>query len=653
MARGGEEAGITPAVGRIPLIAIDDVPQMYWDAWSDLLLVAGADGVLVATNPAWRRAMGWSVAQHPRIRLLDLIHENDREGVESVLRSLAVGHTVEGLSARLRTADGDHRDIVWSGFTDGSFWYFDGHDVTDDLRRDEAHRAQAQMLDSFEVAIVNVDADLLVVGWNAGAERLYGWTRAEAMGQPVADLIAPRPVSVLDGEGSVSEGRFESTNRHGETRVAQVRWTELTDSDGQFAGTLSVGMDVTAQVQAENQERAVRNRLEAVTDAMTEGMYVLTPDGRVEWMNQRVETLLGWSLAEVRGRRLHDVTWHQRSGLPAAEAGHEPDECPIGAPRDADVAEPVVLRVEGEEFRHRSGESFPVSYTVTSLATADESTGTTTGGWVVVFRDATDQRAEQERLNRQLQTLRWSQRIEHALAEQQLELHAQPIVDLRTHEVVQRELLLRIVEPDGTIAPPCEFLEAAQEHGLIGRIDRWVLRRAVDLAAAGHAVEPNISATSLSDRELLDDFARWLSESGADPALLVLEITETAVNSDEHAVLSFVELIHSLGCKVALDDFGTGYSGFAYLKQMPVDFVKIDIEYVRDLSASAASRHVVEAVVTMAAGMGMRTIAEGVEDAETLSLLTELGVDLAQGHHLGRPAPLDPASSAGTAGPDR
>ena len=131
--------------------------------------------------------------------------------------------------------------------------------------------------------------------------------------------------------------------------------------------------------------------------------------------------------------------------------------------------------------------------------------------------------------------------------------------------------------------------------------------------------------------------------------MLVFEITETAIVEDEEAARMFAERLHALGCKVALDDFGTGYGGLTYLKQMPVDFLKLDIEFVRDLTSNPASRHVVQAVLALARDFHLQTVAEGVEDAETLDLLTRLGVDLAQGYHIARPAPY--AERPGDLGP--
>ena len=220
-------------------------------------------------------------------------------------------------------------------------------------------------------------------------------------------------------------------------------------------------------------------------------------------------------------------------------------------------------------------------------------------------------------------------------------LYAQPIVDLRTSEVVQHELLLRLREPDGKIVGPGAYLHIAEQYGLIGEIDRWVVERGTEIAATGRPVEINLSARSVGDEGILAHIERCIKQSGVDPNLLVFEITETALIGDEAAALAFTERLHALGCKLALDDFGTGYGGFTYLKQLPLDFLKIDIEFVRDLASNPASHHVVEAVVALARGFGLKTIGEGVEDAETFKLLRELGVDFAQGYHIARPGPLD------------
>ena len=206
---------------------------------------------------------------------------------------------------------------------------------------------------------------------------------------------------------------------------------------------------------------------------------------------------------------------------------------------------------------------------------------------------------------------------------------------------MQHELLLRMLGPDGQIVPPGDFLPVAEQYALICEIDRWVIKQAARIAGGGCPVELNISARSVGDPEVLEHIERCIDQCEVSPGLLVFEITETAIVEGEDAARTFAERLHALGCKVALDDFGTGYGTLSDLKQIPVDYLKLDIEFVRDLVSNRASRHVVQAVVALARDFGLKTVAEGVEDAETLQLLSQLGVDFAQGFHIARPEPFD------------
>ncbi len=190
---------------------------------------------------------------------------------------------------------------------------------------------------------------------------------------------------------------------------------------------------------------------------------------------------------------------------------------------------------------------------------------------------------------------------------------------------------------------PGSFLPIAERYGLIAEIDRWVITKAIERAATGRHVEANISAWTVANVDLLPLIERLIDESGADPSLLVFELTETAFMQDLDAGRTFARGLHGLGCGLALDDFGTGYASFTYLKTLPFTHLKIDIEFVRGLADSAANRHVVDAIVSLAKGFGQLTIAEGVGDLATLDILKEHGVDYAQGFHLGPPAPISPA----------
>ena len=219
-------------------------------------------------------------------------------------------------------------------------------------------------------------------------------------------------------------------------------------------------------------------------------------------------------------------------------------------------------------------------------------------------------------------------------------LYGQPIVELATGEVVQHELLLRMRDRDDELIPPLAFLPTAERCGLIGEIDQWVITQAAKIAAQGRPVGVNLSAASAGDPRMLDLIERELRRHGTDPGNLVFEITETAVMQNMDRGRLFAERLVALGCRFALDDFGTGFASFTYLKRLPVQYLKIDIDFVRDLASSPRDTSIVRAIVALAGDFGQQTIAEGVEDEETAAVLRDLGVTFAQGYLFGRPSPI-------------
>ena len=237
--------------------------------------------------------------------------------------------------------------------------------------------------------------------------------------------------------------------------------------------------------------------------------------------------------------------------------------------------------------------------------------------------------------------LTWVERIRTAVDEDRFVLYGQPIVDLATGTVVHEELLIRMLDDGGDVVAPGAFLPTAEAYGLIRDIDRWVVARGVELAARGRRVHVNLSGASMGSTSLLDELGSWLRSSGADPALLVIELTETcAIANVDHAQF-FAAGLRELGCRLALDDFGTGFGSFTYLKHLQADYLKIDMEFVRQVAHSEMDRRVVDSIVGIADAFGQRTIAEGVEDAECVAALRAAGVSLAQGYHLGRPEPVE------------
>jgi diguanylate cyclase (GGDEF)-like protein len=249
----------------------------------------------------------------------------------------------------------------------------------------------------------------------------------------------------------------------------------------------------------------------------------------------------------------------------------------------------------------------------------------------------------------------WVDRIREALDTDLFVLHAQPILNLRLDTVDRYELLLRMRNPDGSLVMPAEFLPAAERSGLITQIDRWVITEACrmlgDCQRASHNLhfEVNLSGLSIGDPQLLQLIERGIAglpKRGG----LVIEVTETAAIVDVERARLFAEHLATLGCAFALDDFGAGYGSFYYLKHLPFDYLKIDGEFIRNIVTSHPDQVLVRSLVQIAQELGKQTVAEFVEDAATLDLLRQLGVDFAQGYFVGRPATLPdwPAAPTGT-----
>jgi diguanylate cyclase (GGDEF)-like protein len=240
----------------------------------------------------------------------------------------------------------------------------------------------------------------------------------------------------------------------------------------------------------------------------------------------------------------------------------------------------------------------------------------------------------------------WHDRVRHALAADSLVLYAQPIVDLASGEITQYELLLRMEGEGGEVILPGAFLDLVEGTALMQEIDRWVIRRAIRTIAESSEhgrplrVEANLSGRAFTDPELLPMIRAELAATHVDPAYLILEVTESAAILDFERARAFIAALKDVGCQFALDDFGVGFSSLNRLKQLPVDYLKIDGSFISNLSRSAVDQQLVQAIVGMARALGKKTIAEFVEDRATLDLLRDYGVDYGQGFFIARPAPM-------------
>jgi EAL domain-containing protein (putative c-di-GMP-specific phosphodiesterase class I) len=253
-----------------------------------------------------------------------------------------------------------------------------------------------------------------------------------------------------------------------------------------------------------------------------------------------------------------------------------------------------------------------------------------------------------ERDNDELITLRddakWVPKIRHALSEDLFKLVFQPVVQLSNGEVSHYETLLRMIDESGELLSPVQFIPVAERMGLIHHIDLWVVSHAIDYIASLPKTQENICFTiNLSSHALQGDYLlpivkKKLESTWISPSRLTFEITETAAVSNFNKTREMVSKIRALGCRFALDDFGAGFSSFNYIKNFPVDYLKIDGQFINNLAVDEADQVLVKSMIEVAHSLGKKAIAEYVSNVEILRVLKALGVDYVQGYLLGKPS---------------
>jgi diguanylate cyclase (GGDEF)-like protein/PAS domain S-box-containing protein len=636
-------------------------------------------GLMTRANDALCAMTGHSEAELIGRPVQTIGHPDDHETTTALFREVLAGARSR-LEAERRfvRADGStlwalvHATVARSA--DGSPIYGIAQllDVTDrhraaeqaaDLRRDNE-----QILNAAGDGIYRTDTEGLLTFVNPAGAELLGYEPPELVGRRIHDLIhhthpdgTPHPQSDCPAARTARDGvvrRLEDdVFWHKDGTPITVHYTSTPMRvDGRPAGAVVVFSDVTERREMEAQLRHLadfdaltglinRRRFEEALAAELEtaegsGALLLVDLDHFKFVNDSFGHAAGDDLIRAVATVLAD---RLRDGDELARVGGDEFAVLLRRADPAEAATIAARLLAGIERARPRGLSVSASIGATSFA-ADECT---TAGDLLVAADIALYQAKDAGRGRTAfysgaagASLTWVERIRSALEQDRLVVHSQPIVDLRTGQTVHEELLVRMLDEDGGVIPPSSFLPTAESFGLVGDIDRWVLRQAVELAAHGRPVNVNLSGQSIGRIDLLDDFEGWLADSGARPSDIVVELTETLAVANLAQAGTFAERIRGLGCGLALDDFGTGFGSFTYLRRLPADFLKIDMEFVRDLTSDEDNRRVVDAIVDVARRFGLTTIAEGVEDEATLAILREAGVDCAQGFHLGRPAPV-------------
>jgi PAS domain S-box-containing protein len=612
---------------------------------NDAIIGKTVDGMVVFWNEAAERLYGYTAEEMVGRQITVLVPPHRTGEFPDLMSRVRSGETVRNFETERLRKDGS---LVAVSLTVTPVVGLDGevlgmstiaHDLTRhnrqmlDLR--EAHRLADETLSTLQtlhgsapVGLGFVDRDFRVVHLNEVLAGVNGSTVEEQIGRTVAESVPEiwpqiEPVfqKVLQNDEAMMNVEIsgESAGAPGDQRHWLASYYPV-HVGNEIIGVGIVAVDITERRRAEDFRTAVVNN-------MAEGLITVDAEGRLTSMNRAATKMLGWTEEELLGQEMAKFILAQGNGDESIEEGN---------------AELLKVRSEGQTvhldnhaYLCRNGLALPVAITASPLIS-----GTLAEGAVVVFRDITEERSERLRVQRELTALTWVGRIREALDEDRLVLYSQPIVPLRGGRPSE-ELLIRMEGRNGELIAPDAFLGVAEKYGLITEIDQWVVRQAVALAATGRHVGANLSAESIVSIDLLTLIEHELQQTGADPSNLVFEITETSLMRDIEKGHAFARGVVDLGCGIALDDFGTGFGTFTHVKKLAIKYLKIDIEFVRGLTGSSANQHVVKAIVNLAQGFGCETIAEGVEDEETLALLREYGVDFAQGYHLGRPAPLE------------
>ena len=546
----------------------------------------------------------------------------------------------------------------------------------------EQERAQVTLA-SIGDGVVRTDADGRVDYLNPVAEGLTGYTTAEARGRPLTEIYQvvddatgqarSNPVArcLREGQVVVLPGHSRLLRRDGEAFAVRDSAAPIRDASGRVSGAVLVVQDVT-QLRGLEREMIYLARHDALTglinrrelESQLEGAIASARDGERRhalcYMDLDEFKLVNDTCGHVAGdellRQLTALlgTQVRDSDLLARLGGDEFGvllrDCTLEGAMAA--AEKLCQTVRGFRFTWED-RVFDVGVSVGVVPIAEESGSLSQ---VLSAADAACYVAKEQGRNRvhlyqpddravaqRYGEMQWVQRINRGFEDGRFRLFRQVIRPLHGGGEEMAEILLRLVGEDGQLMPTPAIIAAAERYHLITSLDRWVveaaLGRIAELGGTG-VYTINLSGQSLGDPAFLDFVLQRVRRGHVEPRRLCFEITETATIANLGRARQLILALKELGCRFVLDDFGTGLSSFAYLQSLPVDFLKIDGEFVRHLPTDPVQRALVGSIHHVGHLMGLRTIGEAVESEAALRVLQEIGVDYAQGYWLGAPEEL-------------
>ncbi|MBI5307175.1 MAG: EAL domain-containing protein [Planctomycetes bacterium] len=664
----------------------------------DAIVVVNHDGRIVSVNKTLEMLFGYN-----RDELIDntievLVpecfrkqHIEFRNGYLSQPSVRAMGKCF-GLFARRKDGNEFYADIMLSPVTTSEGLLVVGviRDITERKRMEgEIKRLFAAIDQSVNVVFIT-DAKGNIEYVNSMFEQVAGYPKEEVIGRNPRMLASGETTHAEYAElwetiaaGKTWRGVFKNKKKNGQSYWGNGLISPIKDENGKVTHFLAIQEDITEKMQSEerikylaaydeltgvfNRTHFVKQLNEWISYAETNkqtGILLLINLDKFKLINDTYGHSVGDSLLRNIAETLKEAITEIHSahkdktveeGIIIGRMGG--DEFAILLPsRDekegTSVAEYIREKIETFRFAEITGSLTAsigvVSYPRQGITAKD----------LFINADAAIYLAKELGYNRTqlyregdfvLEKMRsriaWRDHIQKALAEDRFEPWFQPILCLRDNKVHHYEALARMRDIDGVIILPGSFIDVAEDMGLVTDIDRVIIEKTlmVQVSLNKKGISPsfsvNLSGKELGDEWLLAFLRSRITATGADPRCLIFEITETAAIRELDKAIKFIRELRSLGCSFSLDDFGVGFTSFRYLKEMEVDYIKIDGSFIRKLHENKTDRLFVKAIADVAEGMGIKTIAEFVENEEVIRILREYGVDYAQGYFIGKPSP--------------
>ncbi len=705
MARMAQLAGIAVErrLAEAALKASETRYRRLFDNVMEGVYSSTCEGRFLSVNPALARMVGLSSPDE----LLSLPTETiyfDPADRAAIIAKLEADGEVRNAEFQLRRVDGSTLTVIESARAvrdeSGAVVGYEGtiSDITERKRAETAvfeEKEKAQVtLQSIGDAVITTDAEGRIEYLNPVAEDLTGWETREVCGKSLSDVFTilneatresvENPVSRALREGHVIAVADHAVlmNRRGQEIAIQDSAAPIRDRTGKIIGAVMVFHDVS-------KERRLRRALayQASHDALT-GLI-----NRREFENRLNEALLTARSDEHtthvllyldldQFKLVNDTCGHQagdrllkqitgilqtrlRAGDTIARLGGDEfgillQDCT--SERAMKIADNLRQAIRDYRFEWQDGamnvgasigfvEINGESESITSLMSAADVAcyAAKDSGRNRVHLYQTSSAPERHR------EMQWVSRITRACEENRLELYYQPIVPIGANKDPRGhyELLLRMRGENGELVLPAQFIPAAERYNIMPMLDRWVVSQALGALAHyradgdfrhGYTLSINLSGTSLNDDHFLEFLISELQTYDLSPGAVCFEITETAAISNLANVSHFMREFRARGCQFSLDDFGSGLSSFMYLKNLPVDFLKIDGQFIQNVTNDHVDRSMVEAITQIGHAMGIKTVAERVESAEVLACLADIGVEYAQGIYIAVPESVEALS---------